>query len=480
MRRLILFLLLAGAASADQFDSVRAFIRQRIEEGPAPSIAVAVARDGKIVWEEGFGLADRERKIAATPQTMYSLASISKPITATGLMILVQAGKVDLDRPVNDYLGSVKLRARVGDAVDATVRRVANHTSGLPLHYQFFYADEPYRPPPMDETIHRYGNLVTIPGEKFEYSNLGFGVLDYVIARVSGKPYEVYMREEVFGKLGLDHTAVGIPPGMEKLTATRYGSDNQPLPFYDFDHRGASAIFASAHDLVRFGMFHLKAHLADQAPILSDASIAAMHQPTASSGPHSGYAIGWGTDDLHGYLVISHTGGMAGVGTALRLVPSEKLAVVVLCNAGVPLPQRVADQIMAALLPKWKMDPDPPPKPAPVVQAGGEWSGVWTGTLSTYKADLPFELRIQPSGEIRAMLGGQKDLALSKVQSRNGVLSGEMSGDIGTEDANRRPYKLHLTLKLRGTLLCGPVSAISLPAPRTGNALTSWVELRKN
>src|SRR5579863_2698342 len=123
MRRLVLILLLAGAASADQFDSVRALIRERIDANVAPSIAVAVARDGKIIWEEGFGWADRERKIRATPETMYSLASISKPITATGLMILVQAGKIDLDKPVNDYLGSVKLRARVGDAADATVRR---------------------------------------------------------------------------------------------------------------------------------------------------------------------------------------------------------------------------------------------------------------------------------------------------------------------------------------------------------------------
>ena len=72
--------------------------------------------------------------------------------------------------------------ARVGNAGDATVRRVANHTSGLPLHYQFFYADEPYRRPAMDETIRRYGNLVTAPGERYQYSNLGYGVIDYVIA----------------------------------------------------------------------------------------------------------------------------------------------------------------------------------------------------------------------------------------------------------------------------------------------------------
>ena len=105
--------------------------------------------------------------------------------------------------------------ARVGDAADATVRRVANHTSGLPLHWHFFYEDEPWDRPAMDETIRRYGNLVTIPGERHEYSNLGFGVLDYVIARTSGRPFEDYMRQQVFIKLGLTHTSVGIGPGLE-------------------------------------------------------------------------------------------------------------------------------------------------------------------------------------------------------------------------------------------------------------------------
>ena len=74
-------------------------------------------------------------------------------------MTLVAAHKIDLDRPVDDYLGSAKLRARIGSARDATVRRVANHSAGLPEHYQFFYEDEPWRRPSMDETILRFGTF---------------------------------------------------------------------------------------------------------------------------------------------------------------------------------------------------------------------------------------------------------------------------------------------------------------------------------
>ncbi len=155
---------LASSAAA-QFDDVRASIEKKLVTQNTPSLAVAVARDGKIIWEEGFGWANREKRIPATEHTMYSLASISKPITATGLMVLIERRQVDLDRPINDYLGHAKLNGRAFDASKATVRRVANHTAGLPLHYQFFYRDEPYQRPDMDETIRRYANLVTPPGE---------------------------------------------------------------------------------------------------------------------------------------------------------------------------------------------------------------------------------------------------------------------------------------------------------------------------
>src|SRR5215831_20412103 len=117
---------------AGEFDAVRERIRRTLVRDSLPSIAVAVSRDGKVLWEEGFGWADREGRVPATEHTLYPLASISKPITATALMVLRARGALDLDRPVNDYLGEARIRARVGDAAGATVRRVANHTSGLP------------------------------------------------------------------------------------------------------------------------------------------------------------------------------------------------------------------------------------------------------------------------------------------------------------------------------------------------------------
>jgi CubicO group peptidase (beta-lactamase class C family) len=144
----------------DRFDPVRSLIAETIREHGLASVAIAAAQDGEIVWEEAFGWADEENQIAATPNSIYALASISKSFTATGLMVLVERGLIDLDRPVNDYLGDAKLVSHVGDPAEATVRRVLLHTAGLPLHYNIFFEGELVRPPEQDESIRRYGMIV--------------------------------------------------------------------------------------------------------------------------------------------------------------------------------------------------------------------------------------------------------------------------------------------------------------------------------
>jgi CubicO group peptidase (beta-lactamase class C family) len=109
------WVLVASTSASEPFQTIRDEIQQTLKKESIPSIAVAVAKDGKILWEEGFGLANREQKIAATAETPYSIASITKPITATALMVLVEQGKVKLDRPANEYLGDARLVAHRGD-----------------------------------------------------------------------------------------------------------------------------------------------------------------------------------------------------------------------------------------------------------------------------------------------------------------------------------------------------------------------------
>lgn len=472
---------LQQAAAADRFDEVRGYIRSHLLATSTPSVAVAVAQDGKIVWEQGFGWADRERRVAATEHTVYSLASISKPITATGLMVLAQAGRLDLDRPANDYLGNAKLRARVGNASDATVRRVANNTSGLPRHLNFFFADEPFHPPSMDETLLRYGNLVTAPGERFQYSNLGYGVMDYMIERVSGMSYERFMRQEVFLPLGMTRTSVGLAAELEQYAATRYGEDGRPVPSYDSDHPGASVVFASAHDLVRFGMFHLKARLPAQKAILSDASIDEMHRPTASAGQfdygETGYGIGFMSFANAGHNVVFHDGGMIGVATQMLLIPDRKLAIVVLSNASTRAAPEVADRIAEKLIPGWRKAVEQEPVKVPFAMPS-ELSGVWKGTLSTYTKNVPVELRFQPGGAVHAKFGDQLTALVNDAQFKDGVFTGELLTRIDTPDTARGEYTVSLSLKLRGDVLNGPIHTLSF-VPRMRSALAHWVELRK-
>jgi CubicO group peptidase (beta-lactamase class C family) len=477
MRVVIALLLVLPLPGSDQFDGVREFIRKGLIETGMPSIAVAVSKSGTILWEEGFGWADREKRVPSTEHTMYSLASISKPFTATGLMILVQEGKINLDRPVNEYLGKAKLRARVGDAGEATVRRVANHSSGLPLHVQFFYRNTPRRPPSMDETILRYGNLVTSPGERFQYSNLGFGILDYLVERASGTAYADFMRERVFAPLGLTHTSVNIGAGLESVASVRYGREGLPVPFYDFDHTGGSAVWSSAHDLVRFGMFHLKQHRPDQKPILSDASIEMMQVPTFPSDDKVGYGVAWAATDTPGYRVISHTGSMPGVATTLRLVPSEQLVVTVLCNGSDQLPHRIADEIFKVMLPNWKPIERPAENRKQFV-VPDELKGEWTGKIDTYKRELPFTLRVLASGEIHARLADQMTMLINRPRWENGYLTGEFIADLGTEDTGPGPSHIRLLLRRRGDVLNGSATATSLPGMRSGYNLTHWTELR--
>jgi CubicO group peptidase (beta-lactamase class C family) len=470
--------------SADSFSAVRAHIQMVMEKEHMPSVSVAVARGGKIVWEQSFGWANREKMIAATPNTMYSLASISKPFTATGVMRIVEQGKMELDRAINDYLGVGKLTGWAGDARGATVRRVLSHTSGLPLHYQFFYQNAGYGPPSTDITIARYGILVNPPGEVYEYSNLGFGILGYVVARMSGLEYADYMRTQVFLPLGLVRTSVGIGEGLEAYAAERYDSGQRPLPFYTFDHLGASAIYSSAHDLVRFGMFHLKDHLADQETILKDSTIDTMHQVATPATPdRRGYGLGWGIEENdNGYRRVSHEGGMPGVRTVLSLYPSEDIAIVVLTNCESNGVDDIAQQIAAALLPKYAASlratkPKLEEKP-PTFQAAAELLGKWAGTVRTWEKPVPITLFFQSDGDIHVKLGDDLETLLNEVRYNDGHLEGRFAGTIPTPDANRHRHTVLLNVHLRSGKLSGEATAQTTEDP-VYYALTSFVELEQ-
>lgn len=491
---LLLALLIPGLAPAqpDRFEPIRETVRREISEKKVPSLSIAVAQDGEIIWEEAFGFADVENKTRATPQTKYSLASISKPITATALMTLVERGKIRLDRPIEDYLGGAKLTGYAGSTSKATVRRVAGHVSGLPLHYHFFLDGEPYQRPSMAETIRRYGILVTRPGEKFQYANLGYGLLEYAIEQVSRSSYAEFVEKNVFGPLGMEDSDVLTAPDPGPHRAVRYRGDGTALPFYDFDHRGGSAAFASAHDLVRFGMSHLKTLQPDQNSVLSNRRVDQMQESIAAEGAPYQYGIGWMIYPEQGdYRLVHHGGVMGGVRTNLSLIPSENIAVVVLANRSSQVVDQVMGDILTTLLPRYQRREREERGPlgnerGDGASAGGtheplpkRWVGAWHGTVHTYEGQLPIRLTIKPSGEAEVKLAGQVTVKVSTLELEEGYLTGRFEGDIRTPDAAKREYDLRFSLKMRGRKLNGALTALSVPGPKLSNALTCWMEVRR-
>ncbi len=474
-----------SASAAERFADIRARIVKELADGEPAALAVAVSQGEEILWAEGFGWADRERQVRADENTSFSLASISKPLTATGLMRLVERDKLDLDRAINDYLGEAKVRARRGDAADATVRLVANHGSGLPLHWHFFFADEPYAPPSRDETIRRYANLVTAPGERFQYSNLGYGLLDYLIERISGQSYADYIHEHVFVPLGMHRSSIGIAPELADFTAARYDTHGRRLPDYTFDHPGGSEAYASAMDLVRFGMLHCKVKRDDVKSILSEDAIDAMQRPTSPGSGGDGYGIGWSMSRApHGQRVVAHSGGMPGVATNLMLIPEEQIVVAVLTNGN----QSPSRAIAQALIEEVASKPEGEEREdtgtfglnATTTLEAPDLVGQWSGHVDTYGGARDLKLEFQADGDVHVQLGKQLRTLVDRPSSADGWFRGRFRSNLDTDDTSRADYVLHLELEREDDRLTGSLTARATSPERHFFALSHWVELQRD
>jgi len=470
--------------ASEKFNEVRSKIMEEVQSGKIPSMSVAVAKDEKVIWEESFGWADREKMIKATPHTMYSMASISKPIATTGLMVLVERGLVDLNEPVNTYIAPAKLKAFEGNSSDVKVTHILNHTSGLPTHYTCFYLDQPNRQPPAyPESIRRYGILVHPPGEFYQYANFGFGLTSHIIEKISNRSFADFMRMEVFLPLGMTHASIDVEKGLEQFAAERYDTKGNPVLFYISDHTGASQVFCSAHDLIRFGMFHLKNRDPKQKKILKDETLDLLRKDSDPNPDNNRYGLGWFLrENEYGYPIAWHTGSMDGVNNILKMVPSENIAVVVLINTSSPLRNTIPKDIISVLLPKyaegWKKEQDRPrqrPKPFEPVE---ELLGEWNGEIHTYENILPVTITFQKDGDIHVKMRSQYKTLLNNVRFSNNVLTGSCYGTIPSGDAQQFPHRISLKILLKNNVLSGYITT-SFDADRDYGNFSSYICLEK-
>ena len=475
------------------FQKASSNIEQYVQEANIPSISVAVAQNGKIIWEESFGLSNVEEKIKATPHTMYHLGSLGKVYTATAIMLLKERGFIDLDKPANEYLGKVKIEAYEGDANDATIRRILNHTSGLPWMWTHLYENEIDRRPSWDEVIGYYGKIVSPPRDRFIYSNLGFGILGNIIERISGKSYDEFMKSEVFSPLGLTRTMVDTGPSSEEDIAQKYTHQGR-VPYFDMICKGGGTVFASAHDLVGFGMFHLKNHLVNQKPVLSDISIDQMQSAIESCSPQSSYRIGWHISRRFGYHIVEHGGHVLGAKAELRLIPSKNIAVAVLSNGDEADTSKINDWIFSELLTRYKFlsglrnlfsvrgrighKTFSPPS---------SLIGTWSGEIVTYEKRHPVQITIEANGNAQ-MKYVEKDnpdntgvapLKGTSPAFNNSIFTASFPIEIPTSFTQRYPHTAYIDTKLRGTILSGYISAQAWEPQMPHFNVPSYIRLEK-
>ncbi len=305
-----------------------------------PGLALAVAVDGKILYSESFGFADLEERVPVWPTTKFRIGSISKPLTATALMQLVEAGKLDLDAPVQKYVPSFPDKG-----APITVRMVAGHLAGI-RHYKEDEMEIQRHYDNILEALKIFENdpLVAPPGTKFSYSSYGFNLLSAVIESGSGEPFLSYMQQHVFTPMGLVHTTADQNTQIIEQRSRFYelakDGHQENAPYVDNSYKWAGGGFLStAEDLVRFGSTVM------QPGFLKAGTLKTMFTPQKTkTGEPSPYGVGWFIRKSHsGKLVYEHSGGSIGGTSQLIIYPDSHMVVALLTNlsGGTWKPQEV-------------------------------------------------------------------------------------------------------------------------------------------
>ncbi len=322
---ILALLLLTAAVQADPIDD---YVRSILAERHAPGVAVAVIKSGKIVKLKGYGLASVEFQVPVTTETVFEIGSVSKQMTAAGIMLLVEDGKVSLDAPISTYLPNTPEAWK-----DVTVRHLLTHTSGV-KSYSSLDGFELSRRVKIDGFIKQLAPhpLEFTPGERNIYSNSGFNLLAYIIETQSGKPYMQFMRESIFAPLGMTKTADRDPQFIIPNRAVGYEWSIDRLTGRDgslTDLMGAGSIVSTISDMVKWD-----AALNGKNFLKPESRAEWWKQFVFNNGKPSVYGFGWRISDVRGHKLIGHTGQTAGFGAANFRYVDDGLSVIVLTNLG--------------------------------------------------------------------------------------------------------------------------------------------------
>ena len=454
-----------SAPGSHDFDPVRQQILEAIGKGEATGVAVAVARGGSIVWEEGFGWANREAGLKVTANTPFSLASITKPFTTTTLTILAAEGKLRLDDPANKYLGHTQIQGPNGNPEEATLRRLGAHVGGLPSMFEGYFPEKGEHSPSAESLLQGYGRLAYPPGSVYEYGNVGYVALGAVAASVTKMDFGALMTRRLLEPLGMRDSFFGTDNERLKASAVRYDDSGNPIAYYTTSTPPSGELYASAHDLALFAMFNLRNESGARSPILEKRWIDELHQPVFVGASGAATTFGWFTGQTKtGVRVVSKSGGQAGVATMLYMVPAENLACLVLTNrsSASDLVMDVCDRIMATMLPQWSRPGEGVgPHPSPLDSAS-TFVGEWEGTLSNGGANMPLRLEVKSADSAMLALGRKPAEKLSELRAEGAAFTAKAVGTIESPDAVRsEATNLSIKLIAQNGKLAGRVLARS-------------------
>ena len=333
---------IALSAPAKQvIEGFEAELAQAVEEDGIGGTTMAVVVGDQVSQAKAFGWADKEQRIPASPETVYRIGSISKSITVVAMMRLVEQGALNLEDPVERYFPEVKHLEGHEDHPPITLRQLASHTSGLP--------HEPNLESAWVGPIGRWEQKIltsipktsfsAAPGEKYQYSNIGIGILGLTISRAAGKPFMDLVHDLLFEPLGMRHSAYILTPEMKKLLAKGY-ANNQPgggidteRPQREHGGRGYKVpnggVYSTVGDLARF----IGAMTgASPAPILSAETRREMLRIQTPEGDETGYGLGFVIDIVEEVRIAGHHGGMAGYSAYHAFDPVSKIGVILCRN----------------------------------------------------------------------------------------------------------------------------------------------------
>jgi CubicO group peptidase (beta-lactamase class C family) len=301
--------------------------------GDTPGAAVLVARNGNIVFDKGYGLANLDAKTPITCDTRFRIGSITKQFTAAAILRLAEQGRLRIDDPVSKFIGDWPRGNEV------TLRHLLTHSSGIhnftakpgfPAHVR--------QPISLEELVASFKNdpYDFNPGEKYSYCNSGYVLLGLIVEKVSGERYETYLRKTFFAPLGMNDTGVYPSGGALPHEALGYSFENGAVGrAVDWDMSNvatAGELYSTAHDLFRWNEALFSQRVISSQSMRAAFTVGVLKDDDPTHPEDTGYGYGSSIDRLNGAREISHGGELAGFGSYLLRLPDYKLTVVVLLN----------------------------------------------------------------------------------------------------------------------------------------------------